>query len=150
MRQSDEIDARSAITTSELTIMPDFSSRLTPSGFRKTVTVAARFFVLCGALCGGGSQHVMAGEPPAGGSRTLEMRGSQTLESRLLPLIRAHKGKVSVAVKHLGTGESFQYHETDVMPTASLIKLPVMIEAYLRISGKAWGLPSRSTHASVE
>jgi beta-lactamase class A len=55
---------------------------------------------------------------------------STTLESRLMPLIAAHKGKVAVAVKHLGSGESFRYHSDTVMPTASLIKFPVMVEAY--------------------
>lgn len=55
-----------------------------------------------------------------------------TLESRLRPLIESHQGKVAVAIKHLGTGETF-YHQADqVMPTASLIKLPVLIEAYLQ------------------
>jgi beta-lactamase class A len=53
-----------------------------------------------------------------------------------MPLIRAHKGKVAVAVKHLGTGESFEYHAADVMPTASLIKFPVMIETYRQAAGK--------------
>jgi beta-lactamase class A len=59
-----------------------------------------------------------------------------TLESKLLPIIRAHKGKVAVAVKHLGTREAYRYHAEDVMPTASLIKLPVMIEAYRQASAK--------------
>jgi beta-lactamase class A len=59
-----------------------------------------------------------------------------TLESRLLPIIKAHKGKVAVAVKHLGTRESYRYHSGDVMPTASLIKLPVMIEAYRQAGAK--------------
>jgi len=59
-----------------------------------------------------------------------------TLESRLMPLVRAHKGKVAIAVKHLGTGESFGYHDTEVMPTASLIKFPVMIEAYRQAAAK--------------
>ena len=36
-----------------------------------------------------------------------------------MPLIEAHKGKVAVAVKHLGSGESFRYHAGEVMPTAS-------------------------------
>lgn len=53
-----------------------------------------------------------------------------TLESRLLPLIQAHKGKVAVAVKDVTTGESFAYHADDPMPTASLIKFPVMVETY--------------------
>ena len=34
-------------------------------------------------------------------------RLSPTLEARLMPIIKAHKGKVAVAVKHLGTGETF-------------------------------------------
>jgi beta-lactamase class A len=53
-----------------------------------------------------------------------------SLESRLRPLIDGHKGKVAIAVKHLGTGESFEYHADEPMPTASLIKFPVMVEAY--------------------
>ncbi|AGA31123.1 serine hydrolase [Singulisphaera acidiphila] len=59
-----------------------------------------------------------------------------TLESRLKPLIQAHKGKVSVAIKNLETGESFLYHEDDPMPTASLIKLPIMIESYRQAEEK--------------
>ena len=59
-----------------------------------------------------------------------------TLESRLSPLIHAHKGKVAVAVKHLTTGESFAHQATEVMPTASLIKFPVMIEAYRQAAAK--------------
>ena len=52
------------------------------------------------------------------------------LAARLTPLIQAHKGEVAVAVKHLTTGETFFYHADDPMPTASLIKLAVMIEVY--------------------
>ena len=65
-----------------------------------------------------------------------------TLESRLMPLIRAHQGKVAVAVKPLGSGESFRYHAADVMPTASLIKFPVMIEAYRQAADKKVDLDS--------
>ncbi|MGL4551139.1 MAG: serine hydrolase [Gemmataceae bacterium] len=55
-----------------------------------------------------------------------------TLGERLKPLIAAYKGTATVAVKGLVTGEAF-YHDADrVMPTASLIKLPVLIEAYLQ------------------
>jgi beta-lactamase class A len=68
-------------------------------------------------------------DKPAGG-------GSATLESRLMPIITAHKGKVAVAVKHLGSGESFHHHGDQVMPTASLCKFPVMIEAYRQAAAK--------------
>jgi beta-lactamase class A len=59
-------------------------------------------------------------------------RGEDTmaLEARLRPLIDSFKGRVAIAVKHLDSGETFLWHENDPMPTASLIKFPVMIEAY--------------------
>jgi beta-lactamase class A len=57
-------------------------------------------------------------------------QAGSSLESRIAPLIRAHKGTVAVAVKNLRTGETFRYRADAVMPTASLIKFPVMIEAY--------------------
>jgi uncharacterized protein (TIGR02246 family) len=55
---------------------------------------------------------------------------ASSLESRLLPLAKAHKGKVAIAVKHLGSGESYFLNADEPMPTASLIKLPVMLELY--------------------
>jgi beta-lactamase class A len=55
---------------------------------------------------------------------------SPSLEARLAPLAREHKGKVAIAVKHLETGDSYYLNADEPMPTASLIKLPVMIEVY--------------------
>ncbi|HZT81615.1 MAG TPA: serine hydrolase [Gemmataceae bacterium] len=52
------------------------------------------------------------------------------LEACLAPLAKSHKGKVAIAVKHLGTGESYYLHADEPMPTASLIKLAVMMEVY--------------------
>ena len=54
----------------------------------------------------------------------------ETLDARLRPLIDAHKGEVAIAVKHLKTGETFLHRADEPMPTASLIKLPVMVEVY--------------------
>lgn len=56
-----------------------------------------------------------------------------SLEKLLTPILEAHKGRAAVAVKHLKTGESFSFHADDPMPTASLIKFPVMIEAYRQV-----------------
>jgi D-alanyl-D-alanine carboxypeptidase (penicillin-binding protein 5/6) len=53
-----------------------------------------------------------------------------SLADRLTPLITAHEGDVAVSVKHLTKGDSFTYKADEPMPTASLIKLPVMVEAY--------------------
>jgi beta-lactamase class A len=63
---------------------------------------------------------VAAGTAPAG----------ESLEARLAPLAKSHRGKVALAVKHLQTGESCFLDGDQPMPTASLIKLAVMIEAY--------------------
>jgi beta-lactamase class A len=79
-------------------------------------------------LSGGLSGPSRADEPRLG--------TSVTLESRLMPVIRAHKGKVGVAVKHLKTGESFEHAAGVVMPTASLIKFPVMVEVYRQAAAK--------------
>jgi D-alanyl-D-alanine carboxypeptidase (penicillin-binding protein 5/6)/beta-lactamase class A len=56
----------------------------------------------------------------------------KTLAARILPLVRAHHGKVAVAVKHLGNGETFYHDEDEEMPTASLIKFMIMLEVYLQ------------------
>src|SRR5262245_46547697 len=53
-----------------------------------------------------------------------------SLAERITPLVEAHRGETAVAVKHLRTGESFELRAAEPMPTASLIKLPIMVEAY--------------------
>jgi beta-lactamase class A len=59
-----------------------------------------------------------------------------TLEARVAPLVKGHKGKVAVAVKNLKTGEEFYLNADEPMPTASLIKLPVMVETYWQVDEK--------------
>src|SRR3954466_9274952 len=54
----------------------------------------------------------------------------ESLGDVLNPAIEAHHGEVGIAVKHLKTGETYEYKADRVMPTASLIKLPVMITTY--------------------
>ncbi|QEH33115.1 Beta-lactamase precursor [Aquisphaera giovannonii] len=68
-----------------------------------------------------------------------------TLTSRLEPLIRAHKGKVAIAVKNLKTGEEFHHRGAEVQPTASLIKFPVMVEAYRQAAEGKVDLDARIT-----
>lgn len=56
----------------------------------------------------------------------------------LAPLAKAHQGKVAIAVKNLATGETYTLNADEPLPTASLIKFPVMVEAYYQFSeGKA-------------
>src|SRR5947209_12881114 len=56
------------------------------------------------------------------------------LFAKLDPLAQAHQGKVAIAVKHLGTGEEYRLNDEEVMPTASLIKFPVMVETYYQFA----------------
>lgn len=76
---------------------------------------------------------------------TVKAIPSSGLASAITPLIHGHKGKVAVAIKNLATGESFTFLENEVMPTASLIKFPVMIEAYRQAEAKEVDLTARIT-----
>lgn len=94
-----------------------------PRQFTSRLVVAAFMF---GAIIGFvRSDRLQAAEAPS-------------LESRLMPLIEGHRGRVAVAVKHLERDEAFAHREHDVMPTASLIKFPVLVELYRQAeAGKA-------------
>ena len=52
------------------------------------------------------------------------------LTELLQPVIAAHQGAIAVSVKHLKTGATFAHRADEPMPTASLIKFPVMVAAY--------------------
>ncbi len=58
----------------------------------------------------------------------------KSLADRLTPLIKAHHGKVAIAVLHLDDGVSYAYDGDEVMPTASLIKFMVMLEVYQQVA----------------
>ncbi len=55
---------------------------------------------------------------------------SSKLERIIKPLVTAHAGDVAVAIRHLETGEHYEYRADQPQATASLIKFPIMIEAY--------------------
>ena len=67
------------------------------------------------------------------------------LTEKLAPLITAHEGDVAVAVRHLDSGVSFRHRADQPMPTASLIKFPVMIEAYRQAQAGLLDLKSSVT-----
>src|SRR4051812_27719925 len=61
----------------------------------------------------------------------------QALRDKLVAQVKAHKGKVTVAVKDLKTGEMITLDADEVLPTASLIKFPILCEAYMQaLEGK--------------
>lgn len=91
---------------------------------RHRVAIAARFSWVLAVLFALSSPLALAADSPDSSSK------SPSLAERIEPLIKAHKGKVGVALKNLKTGETYDYNADEPMPTASLIKFPVMIEAY--------------------
>lgn len=58
------------------------------------------------------------------------------LEAAVKKIADDHKGKVAVAVKNLATGEGFHLNGDTAMPTASLIKVAVLVEAYRQADAK--------------
>jgi beta-lactamase class A len=67
-------------------------------------------------------------------SAQIAVAQEKTLAARILPLIKAHRGKVAVAIKHLESGETFYHDADEEMPTASLIKFMIMLEVYLQVA----------------
>lgn len=57
----------------------------------------------------------------------------KTLATRLKTLAGEHKGKVAIAFKTLTGEESFYLDADEAMPTASLIKFPILIEVYYQL-----------------
>ncbi len=70
-----------------------------------------------------------------------------TLAEKLKPIVDAHKGKVAIAVKNLATGEVYEHNPDEVMQTASLIKLAIMVEAYRQADEKTLDLTEMMTLA---
>lgn len=68
-----------------------------------------------------------------------------SLDELLNPLIKGHDGQVSVWVEHLQQQKKFEHQAHRPMPTASLIKLAVMAEAYRQVSDDKVELDSQIT-----
>ncbi len=69
--------------------------------------------------------------------------GHQALQKAVAQLIELHRGVVGAAAKHLETGESFAWNADQPMPTASLIKLPIMLTAYRQIDADKLSLEDK-------
>ncbi len=65
---------------------------------------------------------------------------SAKLASLIEPLAKAHSGDVAVAIRHLSTGEHYELNGDRPQGTASLIKLPIMLEAYRQAIEEGKGL----------
>jgi beta-lactamase class A len=59
-----------------------------------------------------------------------------SLVARVEPLVKAHEGKVAAVIQRFGDDVAYAVNADEPMPTASLIKFPVMVEAYSQFSEK--------------
>ncbi|WP_165071030.1 serine hydrolase [Paludisphaera rhizosphaerae] len=101
----------------ESTVLQIFKRRL-PSARRRAVAAATIAALILTAAGASAQQATPSTTPPA------------ELGARIEKLVKEHKGKATVALKNLKTGETFSINPDEPMPTASLIKFPVMVEAY--------------------
>lgn len=60
----------------------------------------------------------------------LSSEAGESLATFLEPRLKGHRGQVALAIEHLKTGVVFHYRADQPMPTASLIKFPIMVAAY--------------------
>src|SRR6266478_1346646 len=60
--------------------------------------------------------------------------GQSPVRKRLEGLVQAFPGTLGIAVRNLDTGESFAINGDKRFPTASLIKVAVMVETYHQIA----------------
>jgi D-alanyl-D-alanine carboxypeptidase (penicillin-binding protein 5/6) len=87
---------------------------------------AARFeYWLLGLVVAVGLTNVGRAESPPSAPRP-----DPRLAALIQPLVDAHQGEVGVAIQHLESGATYAHRGDVPMPTASLIKLPLMVTAY--------------------
>ena len=70
---------------------------------------------------------------------------ADSLDDAVLPLFQAHEGTVTAAARLLDSGVEFRFRADQPMPTASLIKLPVMVAAYAAVKSGATTLETPLT-----
>ena len=71
---------------------------------------------------------------PAGGSPLPGERVDRELQSRLEALTAAFQGQVGIYVRHLPTGRTAAIRADELFPTASLIKVPILLALFEKIN----------------
>lgn len=84
---------------------------------------AAVVLVTCLALA-----HTFAQSAP----RAPRPPSSAALQAKVAAIARAHRGKVALFAKQLRTGQTVEWNPDVPVQTASVIKLPVMLEAFVQ------------------
>lgn len=58
---------------------------------------------------------------------------SKGLKEKITPLIENFRGEAGIYVEHLQSGETFELNADTLFPTASMIKVPIMLKIFDRI-----------------
>ncbi len=71
-------------------------------------------------------------------------KGAVTIDQRVRAAIQGFRGNVSLYAKNLDTGQSYGLQPDDPVPTASTIKLPIMVELFAQADGEKARLESKA------
>ena len=61
------------------------------------------------------------------------LQAQSGLEAELRALVRDFKGDVGIYVEHLGTGERIAIHADTLFPTASMVKIPILVGIFSKL-----------------
>jgi beta-lactamase class A len=89
------------------------------------------------------AQAVIAPAAPSAWAQDAERSEWDRMTEELASNAARHPGRVSIVLKDLRTQRSWSYHPDDLFPAASLIKVPVMIAAFYKISAGELSLKDR-------
>ena len=78
---------------------------------------------------------LLAASAPIAGSVAAQqaqaaVRIDSVLSARLAPLVESFHGRVGIYVRHLSSGREVRINADELFPTASMIKLPILITAF--------------------
>lgn len=89
--------------------------------------------VLYGSVCLGIGSLVSSGAQPHASVEPVG-DGADPIGKRLESEISQFKGEVSIYAKNLATGAEFSLRADERVPTASTIKVPIMVEAFAQVA----------------
>jgi beta-lactamase class A len=71
--------------------------------------------------------------PSLGSAQSAPAHDDSTLAAQLRPLAESFRGKVGIYVRHLGSGAAVAIDADSLFPTASMIKVPILIGVFDRL-----------------
>ena len=109
--------------------------------FRRFAAVVQFSLLVAGLFASGllATNEQLSAQTP----QTPQQALAKSLEESIQPLVNGYKGDVAVSVYHFESDTSWALRGDVPMPTASLIKLPVMIEAYRQVEAGTLKLDQR-------